>query len=160
MNSDENPSSFESDQIMAKSNQSSLKLPESLEFKSFDKKRVALITAIVAGIILVVILLGYFHLLPFGKFKSISKSGPAKVSLTRGTVTAINGSNLTLDTGGKSQTFSIANTKDIEQITSGSLEKGDAHTSPSVISALKVGKNILAVANIGSQEANVILIVH
>lgn len=128
------------------------------------KRKIILAVALIIGIILVVlviVILRFSHLLPsqtLQKPNSISKPAPVTLNLARGNLTTIDGSNIIVNSYGSPKTFSITSTKDFQKIVSGTVKTGDARTGPATASELKVGQEVLVIADVGSVEAKTVYI--
>ena len=125
------------------------------------KRNVVLVVSTIIGIILLVLTLNFFHILSLPKFlkpKSISKPVPVTTILAKGVLTAINGTNIVVTVYGQPQTFSIAGTRDFQRVISGTIRNGDAKVDLSSASALKVGQEVLIIADKGSTQAKTVYI--
>lgn len=125
------------------------------------KRNIILVASIIIGIIAAALILNFFHLLPLPKFlkpKSISKPVPVTAIIARGILTTINGVNITITVYGQPQTFSLTGTKDFQQVISGTIGKGDAKVGLSSVVALKVGQEVLIIADKGSAQAKTVYI--
>lgn len=82
-----------------------------------------------------------------------------KISTNRGIITAIDDQNISIKAGTNTATFSLKQAKDIQKVTSGTLESGKVKTAPAKLSDLKVGQEVLIVAEKDSTIARSILII-
>lgn len=126
--------------------------------KANSVQKISIVVApLILVIILVLFILNYFHLFPSSKPHSISKPVPVTLNLARGNLASINGTRITVNAYGKPKTFSLSGTKDFNKVVSGQIGK-DAKTQPTTISELKIGQEVLVIADIGSIEAKTVYI--
>lgn len=126
------------------------------------KRKIILIFSAVIGVILLFFVLDYFQILSWSKYffkpKSISRQVPVTKTVAKGVLTAISGTDVTVTVYGKPQTFSIAKTRDFQQVVSGNTEAGDAKVVLTTMSVLKVGQEVLIIADKDSAEAKTVYI--
>lgn len=91
--------------------------------------------------------------------QAVAKPAPVRTTTTRGIAAAVTGTSLTVNSSGKSQTFSIIGTADFQRIISGTVEKGNVKTVPALASDLRVGQDVLVIANIGTTQARDVYII-
>jgi len=89
----------------------------------------------------------------------VSKPVPTTIERSQGTIRTLSAASITINAEGGTKTFNISRTKDFQKITSGTLAGGDAVTVPASSTDLRVGQEVLVVNNIGSTNANVVLII-
>lgn len=134
-------------------------VPNVLDIESGSKwpKRKIILIAGISILVILSFILGLLFLYP-KKSNSISKSTPATLNLSKGNLTSIEGTNINVSVYGKLQTFSIANTQDFQKTVSGSVEAGDIQVESTTVSELKVGQEVLVIAQIGSSAAKTVYI--
>ena len=121
----------------------------------------AITIATVAVIVLVLLVVMFkFYYQPSQKPSSISKSVPVTLNVARGNLTSMIGSTITVDVYGNVRSFSIKDTKDFQKVVSGQIKTGDAKTGRASVSELKVGQQILVIADIGSIQARSVYILN
>lgn len=93
--------------------------------------------------------------------KSTTNPNPPSIQITslQGKVTAVGNGSLTVDSQGKSQTLNIKDTKDIQKLSSGTLQAGNAKTGQATISDVKVGSQVMLVLDKDTTNVRTILII-
>lgn len=89
----------------------------------------------------------------------ISKPVPVTIATARGTVSAVSSSSITIKAATGDVTATFPANVDVQKLTSGTLEKGDAKTSPAKVEDIKVGQEVLLVLNKGTSQARSLLII-
>lgn len=89
----------------------------------------------------------------------ISTPVPVQISTVRGSVTAVSAVSITVKTATETKTISLAQVRDVQKLTSGTLEGGNVQTGKATIADVKEGQEVLVVADKAGTNAISILIV-
>lgn len=89
----------------------------------------------------------------------VSKTVPVTTRALRGTITAVSGSSITLSFEGKVENLSLSNINDVYKLTGGTIEGGDAKTTPAKVEDIKTGQEVLAIVDKDSPQVQRIVII-
>lgn len=90
---------------------------------------------------------------------SISKPVPVTTRTLRGTVTAVSDASISINSQGKVENFSLEGVNDIFRLTGGSLEGGDAKTAQAPLKDIKIGQEVLVIADKDSPAVQRLVII-
>lgn len=89
----------------------------------------------------------------------ISHNVPVTTRTLRGTITAVSGSSITLSWEGKVENLSLASIDDVYRLTEGTIEGGDAKTTPAKVEDIRSGQEVLVIVDKDSPQVQRLVII-
>lgn len=89
----------------------------------------------------------------------ISHPVPVTTRVLRGTITTVSGSNISVSVSGKVESLSLATINDVYRLTGGTIEGGDAKTTPAKVADIKAGQEVLVIADKDSPAVQRVVII-